>query len=139
MKPPEGIQDVLPPLPTDDPVPWVLIVFILFGAAIVSWGLTEALKATALNRLKYRQRLSDKEAAKHLWWSPLLIVASIVMGSGIGCVVGGLEWKWLYGGLVGAVGGALASFLVSLFKGNMTALAKKMVGSSPPDAGGTDA
>lgn len=108
--------------------PWLLIGLILFGSAIVSWGLTEALKATILNRWKFVQHIDTDEAKRRMWWSPLLLVLSMALGCGVGAFVGRLEWSTLYGGLVGAMGGALASFLVSLFKGHLAAWINRLLG-----------
>lgn len=129
MKPPLPMEQVVQDVPADEPIPWILIMFILFGAAIISWGLTEAIKKTALNKYRFNNRdASANEAKRVLWWTPMLVVASMLIGFGVGCAVGAIEWKTLYGGLVGACGGALASFLVSLFKGNLKTMVSKMTG-----------
>ena len=110
-------------------IPWVLVTFILFGAAIIAWGITEAVKKTATGKYRYDHKgASAAQAKKSLWWTPMLTLVSIFIGFGVGALIGGFQWSWLYGGFVGAMGGALASFLVSLFKGNITALTKKLIG-----------
>ena len=113
------VIDAAPPTP----VPWLLVAAILIGSAVVSWGFVEAVKKTALNNLK--QRMTAAEARKALWWTPLLVLVSMAMGFSVGSAVGGLEWSWGYGGLVGACGGALASFIVGLVKSRLRALADK--------------
>lgn len=129
MKPAQVVQDI----PADEPIPWILIMFILFGSAIISWGLTEAVKKTAMGKYRYENKdASAAEAKRVLWWTPMLVVLSMAIGFGVGCGVGALEWKTLYGGLIGACGGALASFLVSLFKGNLKSLVQKMGGNAKP-------
>lgn len=100
-------------------IPWILATAILFGSAIISWAFVEAVKKTALNKLK--MTMTAAEARKSLWWTPMLIVVSMIMGFSVGSAIGGVEWTWLYGGLVGTCGGALASFLVSLAKGHLQA------------------
>lgn len=113
-------------------VPWLLVLTILFGSAIVSWAFTEAVKKTAMNKLKVT--MTTKEARKSLWWTPMLVVVSMIMGFSVGSsVAAASDWHWWIGGLVGTCGGALASFLVSLFKGNITAMVKRIGGKAAED------
>ena len=103
---------------------------ILFGSAIIAWGITEAVKATLVNRLKLTEHVDTKEAKARLWWTPLLLIVSMAIGAGVGAVVGAVQWDALYGAFVGCVGGALASFLVALFKGHLAAAVGKLTGKS---------
>lgn len=109
--------------------PWALIILIFFGAALVAYGLTEGFKKAMKARVRLKDGVSAKEASKRLWWTPLLVIVAMFVGFGVGAGVASFEWKWYYGGLVGSGGGVLASFAVSLLKGNMTALFKKLSGS----------
>lgn len=108
-------------------VPWLLATMVFFGSALASWGLTEAIKKTALARLKYRG-MSTKEAKKRLWWTPLLVLLSMLVGFGVGCGMGSIEWTWYYGGMVGLAGGVLATFAVGLLKGNIQAFLERKRG-----------
>lgn len=133
MKAPDlPIPDPAQMMAADEPVPWLLILLILFGSAIVSWGITEAIKLTGINRMKYEDHVDTKEAKRRMWWSPMLVLLSMLIGAAVGAIVGGYEWKPLYGSLVGAVGGALASWLVKLFKKNLSGALDKAAGAAKP-------
>lgn len=127
MKPgPEQIKAIVDKVAGTDPdTPWILVLAILVGAAVISWAITKALGATA--KKKYRADHPDasaKEADRQLWWTPMLAVGNIAIGCVIGAIVGGYQWELIYGALVGGVGGA-SPFIPVLFKSTMTTLAKK--------------
>lgn len=127
MKPgPEQIKAIVDKVAGSDPdTPWILIVAILVGAGVISWAITKALEATAKKKYRVDHPKADEETTeKQLWWTPMLAVGNIVIGLVIGGVVGGYQWEWVYGALVGAVGGG-SPFIPALFKSTMTALAKR--------------
>ena len=115
----------IPMPPVGAAVPWPLIIAILVIGAAVAWGLTEAVKKTALAKYRVDHDATAKQAKKRLWWTPMLAALSILIGFGIGCAIGGYEWKTLYGGGIGAVGGALSTTIVAAVKGNITGYLKK--------------
>lgn len=97
--------------------PWVLIVAVLLIAAVVSWAVTEAVKNTALARLKYNNSgMGAETATRRLWWSPLLQFVAVLLGFGIGAFLGSVGWVWEYGAALGALGGGLNTFLVWALK-----------------------
>jgi len=114
---------------------WTIAVLIAVAAAPVCWASTGAIKNTLKNRIKFVSHVDDAEAERRLWWSPLLILVSMLIGFAFGSATGAASsWDTLLGGASGTVGGALASFIVSLIKGNLAALVKRMVGGkSPPE------
>jgi Flp pilus assembly protein TadB len=119
--------------------PWIAFLFALLLSAILSWGTTETIKRTFLAR--WKMHLADEDAAatnstlarrwerERGWWVPLLWFVAVALGFGIGAaiwLVAGLSL--LYGGLVGASGGALSAFLVRLLKRQSRKLADAAVG-----------
>jgi hypothetical protein len=131
----EVVQEHAPSIVgADEPVPWLLVALILFGSAILSWGATEAAKATVLARLKFTEDIDTREARRRMWWSPLLVLVAMAMGAGVGAGVGAIDWSAGYGALVGCCGGALASFLVGLVKGHLGAVVSRVVGSGKDNA-----
>lgn len=122
--------------------PWIVFLFALLLSAILSWGTTETIKRTFLARWKTRITSEDEEAASATnsvlarrwerergWWVPLLWFVAVALGF----FIGGAIWlvadlSVLYGGLVGASGGALSAFLVRLLKRQSRKLADAAVG-----------
>lgn len=113
---------------------WLKLALILFSSAAVAWALTEAVKKTLKNRFKLLDNLSTDEANQKLWWTPLLVVVSIVLGFSMGLSGISMGLTWAEGGLTGALGGALATFLVSVFKGNFSSFLKKHLGTNDDDS-----
>lgn len=112
----------------DAGLPWMLMALILVGAAVISWSIAKALEATA--KKKYRADhpgVTAREADRQLWWTPMLAVGNILFGFALGAVVGGYQWEWLYGAVVGGIGGG-SPFIVPLFKSVVTAFGKKAGG-----------
>jgi H+/Cl- antiporter ClcA len=113
--PPE-IQNIAVDAVKDADVPWLLMALTVVIAAAVAWAVTEAIKKTAIQRFKYKERVSTKDAKRSLWWLPMLAVLSTLIGFGVGAFIGAVGWEWEYAAALGAGGGSLASFIVYLLK-----------------------
>ncbi len=121
---PPDIQAILPKIPGSETVPWLIVALCVLSAAVIAWGLTEAVKSTAL------RRVALKNADVHtLWWTPMLTVVAIIIGFGVGSFIGGVGWEWKYGAICGASGGALSSFIVNIVKRFLKGKADKMIDS----------
>lgn len=97
-------------------IPWVIVALAVVGGAVVGWAVTEALKKTALQRVKYTDHVNAAEAKRRLWWTPMLVCVSVVLGAAVGAFVGALDWSWQYGLVCGACGGGLSSAIVAVLK-----------------------
>lgn len=106
---------------------WMVVTIVVVSAA-VAWGITEAVRRTALAYVRSHTRLTEDEAKRRLWWAPMLAILSILLGFGVGCALGAVDWSAIYGGAFGALGGALATSIVAAVKGNLTAALKRLMG-----------
>jgi hypothetical protein len=115
----------------------------LLLSAVLAWGTVETIKRTFLGRWKMHTVAADPTAAEASdstlekkwerergWWVPLLWFLAVAIGVGVGALIGYVgEWRTIYGGLVGAGGGALSAFLVSVLKGGAKRVADAAVGT----------
>jgi hypothetical protein len=91
----------------------IVAVIAICGGAFVGWKLTELAKDTVLAKMADRLADSKKDP---IWWTILLGGISVVVGFGLGCLVGSVEWSWVYGGVLGATGGATPAFWKKVIK-----------------------
>ncbi len=95
-------------------VPWFIVALIVVTAAFVSWRLVDVLKRTLFAALRARAHHSD--TSHKYWWTPLLALVSVAIGTGVGTLLSAAEWVPLYGAAIGAAAGAQPVWIIIAVK-----------------------
>lgn len=89
----DAVREVVP-----EAVPWFVVALCVLVPAAVSWALTRGVRAAVPSEWR---------------WQPLVLRSGAVLfGLVVGALIGGVEWRWEYGATLGALGGAMNTFLV---------------------------
>lgn len=110
-------------------VPWVVVALCIVVPALLAWGFAETVQKTWLNLWK-RDHPSEQTAIgkREMWWSPLLILPSTVIGALTGFGIGMVGDGWGYGVFVGAGSGVVAAWIVKALKDRAMKLLGKVKG-----------